>query len=293
MFLRIIRKIFARHLALHFIVPIIVGLIVESLIAWKRCTTNCKPWLDYLFTLERGVLIGVAFVIYLVVMFLILRDETKKGMRRLGLGVLEEALQDATSYFSVATIKLREWFEPSTQVYLATLMRRKLEAPDFRHDRVLLFFTKGQFKDLNSQYLDGYFAKAFIETHKMSGIGLGYLEPSQVSKILKDLSIEERKAVGYYPARWPNGLLKVVSLHWLRKRKRSRRLAFAFVEQGPGRRCVLAFSKHGERIGLTKIEDENTVSCYEKLVKLIRAGVYVSDAPNLKIRPSRDFISFY
>jgi hypothetical protein len=293
MFLRIIRKIFARHLTLHFIVPIIVGLIVESWIAWWRCTENCKPWIDYLFNLERLVLIVVAFAVYLVVMFVILWIETNKGMRRLGLGVLEEVLQDATGYFSVATIKLREWFEPSTQVYLATLLRRKLESPNFRHDRALLFFTKGKFKDLSSQYLDGYFAKAFIEIHKLHEIGLGYLEPNHVAEILESLSVEESKAIGYYPPKWPNALLKVAPLHRLRKRKRSRRLAFALVEQESGRRCVLSFSKHGERIGLKKIEDERTVACYEKVVNLIKKEVYVPGSFDHEIKASRDFTRFY
>ncbi len=204
MFFRVIRKIFQRHIKYHLIFPLIVGLGIEY--ATHRLIETQKglfwTWLSIL-----APVLGIVLT-YLAVMFFIFRGETEMGLRRIGSNKLENALREATGFFGIGAIELREWFEPSPQVYLATILKRKIENPNFIYNRVFIF-SEVAFRDLDSQYLNSYYAKALIEQHIAHGIGLAYLGPDELTGVMKHFNLDEVCAIGYYPRWLPRKLLKM------------------------------------------------------------------------------------
>ena len=285
MFFRIIRKILQRHVKDHLLKPLAVGLTIEIVIKYLARGHEGPIWtvLDVI-----APLLGI-FVTYLVVMYRIFKDETEVGMQRITSPTLERALERATGFFGIGAIELREWFEPSPQVYLASIMKRKLDYPDFTYNRVLIF-SKSAYKDLNSPYLNGYYAKALVDIHTRNGIGLAYLTPKELGSIMKKFGLDEGKAIGYYPAWLPNWLLKITpgSLRgvW------HRRLALAVVKHGKDRR-FLPFTKDGVIVEVKdipdKITDEARNNAYSKLVDEIEKRVLKGTG----IDPGHDFSTKY
>lgn len=288
MFFRVIRKIAQRHFFLHLLIPLAVGLLIEYrlnelvALAWSHGGRTIFEKLK-----NPAPVLGVVGT-YLVVMYFFLRRETAIGMERIRSTKLEEALKDSTGFLGVGAIRLREWFEPSPQVYLATIMKRKIErvkkGENFTYNRVLIF-SKSAFKDLDSQYLNGYYAKALIDIHDALGIGLGYLEPKEIDTIMKEFELDEGKAVGYYPPWLPGWLLKVTPHSW--RRIWNRKLALSVVYNGQKKR-FLPFSKHRVIVGVAEITDAKS-SAYEKLVDKITAKVF----EGVDIKPEHDFRKFF
>ena len=285
MFFRILRKILQRHLKDHLLKPLAVGLTIEVAIKYFARGHEGSIWtvLDVI-----APLLGIV-VTYLFVMYRIFKDETEVGMQRITSPTLENALEDATGFLGIGAIELREWFEPSPQVYLASIMKRKLEDPNFTYNRVLVF-SKGAFKDLSSPYLNGYYAKALIDIHKRNKIGLAYLTPKELGSIMKKFGLDEGKAIGYYPAWLPNWLLKITP-EGLR-RVWHRRLALAVVEHEATRR-FLPFTKDGVVVEVSDIPDDITDdarnNAYGKLVDEIKKRVFNGPA----IDPNHDFSEYY
>jgi hypothetical protein len=285
MFLRVIRKIFQRHLMYHLVFPLVVGLVIEYGTDRLAETYHGPFWTGVsLF----APLIGIVLT-YLAVMFFVFRSETAIGLHRIGSNKLEDALRDATGFFGIAAIDLREWFEPSPQVYLATILKQKMEKPAFVYNRVLIF-SKAAYKDLDSQYLDFYFAKALIEQHKAHGIGLAYLKPEELAEIMGKLDISEGKAIGYYPHWLSDGLLKITPASW--RTIWHRKLALSVVEYGKDQR-LMPFSKHRINIDVSEIQDnipgDLRTAAFEKLVTEIRKKVFRGSA----IDADHDFSRFY
>lgn len=295
MFFRVIRKIAQRQLLRHLFIPLVVGLIIDRSLPFVA--GYCGGLLNNEVAKLLAPILGVVGA-YLVVMYFVLASETDKGMKRLGPSALEEALEGSTSYFAVAAINLREWFEPATQVYLATILKRKLSSgAKFRYDRILLFFTDGDEKNLGSQYLSGYYARSLIEIHKLLDIQMAYLQPDEIAAILNELTETEKKAIGYH-TRWlpewvPNWAVNLFPLRWLWVR--NKRLAFSLVEYPAKKRCVLPFSKRHYQVRITKIEEADEIAPYEKLVELIRRKVYKEDPPwpNAVVQGEHDFTKYY
>ncbi len=285
MFLRVIRKIFQRHLMYHLIFPLVVGLGIEYGTHRLAETRQGIFWTSLsLFAPILGIVLT-----YLAVMFFVFKSETQMGLRRIKSNKLEEALKHATGFLGIAAIDLREWFEPSPQVYLATILKRKIEKPDFVYNRILVF-SKSHFKDLDSQYLDYYFAKALIEQHKAHGIGLAYLSPEELTQVMKKFDIREGKAIGYYPNWLPDWLLKSTPASWLTVWHR--RLALSVV-QHDGAERFMPFSKHKINVDVKdikdKIPDDARIRAYQKLVDEIRKMVFVEGA----IDGDHDFTTYY
>jgi len=226
---------------------------------------------------------------YLVVMFFVFRSETQLGLRRITSTKLEAALKEATGYLGVAAIDVREWSEPSPQVFLATILKRKIENPEFVYNRILVF-SKSGFKDLDSQYLDGYFAKALIEQHKALDIGLAYLRPEELTEVMRKFTIEEAKAIGYYPGWMPDWLLKATPRSW--HTIWHRRLALSVVQYGNNDR-FMPFSKNGINIDVGEIKDKTTdadrINTYQKLVAEIRSRAFKEGV----LDADHDFTKYY
>jgi hypothetical protein len=285
MFFRVIRKIIQRHFKYHLLIPLIVGLLVEygSEFLEKRYHGIFSSVLPF------APILGVVGA-YLAVTYIAFVHDTRIGIERITSLKLERALVEATGFFGLGAIGLREWFEPSPQVYLGTILNRKIKNPAFIYNRVLIF-SGSAYKDLNSQYLDGYYAKSLIEIHKAHEIGLGYLKPGEIDKIMaNNFDLAEGKAIGYYPHWLPEWLRKATPGSW--RRIGNRKLALAVVEYGDKNR-FMPFSKHGVVVDVgdtpDSITDEARKNAYEKLIKKIKDKVF----DGAKIEAEHDFKEFY
>jgi|GEM_PF-5110336 len=285
MFFRVFRKIIQRHLKYHLLIPLVVGLLIEY--GAEKLTDHYHGDFWKVVGLLAPVL-GI-LVTYLVVMYFVFKSETNIGIKRITSTKLEEALTNATGFLGLGAIELKEWFEPSPQVYLATIMKRKIEDPKFSYNRVLVF-SKSAFKDLDSQYLNGHYAKALIDIHMAHGVGLGYLKPKEIDMIMKGFEVDEGKAIGYYPRWLPSWLLKMTPRSW--RRIWIRKLALAVVQYKEENR-YLPFSKHGVIVDVGEIDDVITEaarnSAYAKLTTKISEKVF----KGAKIDGDHDFTKLF
>jgi len=269
MFFRVIRKIIQRHFKSHLLIPLVVGLAIEF--GSEFLEHRYQGFFSWI--LPFAPVLGVVAA-YLVVASLVFHRDTQVGIEQIKSLKLEKALKNATGFFGVGAIRLREWFEPSPQVYLATILKRKIDNPEFNYTRVLIF-SRSAYKDLKSPYLDWYYAKSLVEIHTASKIGLAYLKPEEIDSILKEFEVEEGKAIGYYPPWIPDWVLKVTPRSW--RRIWNRKLALAVVEHG-GKNHFLPFSKRGVVVEVGEIADSITddvrKNAYEKLIRDIKAKIF-------------------
>lgn len=286
MILRVLRKIARRHLNHHLLIPLVVGVGIEYVTHRLTDAHREDLWAQTLALLAP--VLGV-FAAYFVVMYFVIREETRVGLQRIRSATLETALEDATGFLGLGVLELKEWFEPSSQVYLATIMKRKLEHPGFVYNRVLLF-SRGAFKDLNNQFLGHYPAKALIDIHRAHGVGLGYLRPEELEDLAEALGLDEWKATGVCP-RWVRGW----NLRFIPRRWRAawiRKLALAVVERD-GPRHYLRFEKHERNVDVSEIPGAVSGAArrevYNKLVDEIRLRAFDGDAVNAE----HDFLTFY
>jgi hypothetical protein len=202
---------------------------------------------------------------------------------------LQDELPQVTRYFAVGIIPLREWFEPSTVVYLATIIRHQIEQPAFAHERVLLFKRQRDLQALSVSYLDEPYAKSFVSVHRRFGIPLSYLPPGGYVELMNTLSEEERRALGCHRA----------TMSWLRTRVPRLPQAwtigeiepFALVERLDGTSGVLRFDKHGQTLTLTPVRDQTVVAAAKKLVDGVTRMVH-SDYQTKRLHEHCNFSSY-
>ncbi|MSV35980.1 MAG: hypothetical protein EXQ47_10370 [Bryobacterales bacterium] len=203
------------------------------------------------------------------------------------IGDLADTLEGADRYFAIGTIPLKEWFEPDTLLYLATIIKQQYKrqpqpasppavAPcnSFRHERVLLFFDKADFEALQASYLDQHYARSFSAIHDRFDIGLAYIRPSEIhDKILSQLEPEHRWSLA--PYRWfakPRRLWKTRVLRRF-ARKAGRTAPFAVIYKG-GRKVLVRFLKSGNSLTVENIDNAPEVRACEALVDLIENTIY-------------------
>src|SRR5437870_3865216 len=135
---RILRRIFRRHLALHLVTPLGVGLLVQVLAAHWLSGRDWMPALAALWSFETlGLIVGI-FGAYILIMFHLIRAQTSVKFGGQDLAILNGTLGTAASYFATSTIGMKEWFDPISQVFLANIIGQKLRRPQFQDARVLL-----------------------------------------------------------------------------------------------------------------------------------------------------------
>lgn len=300
--LMILRRIAQRHLVQHLLFPLIVGMLVEATIArWQHTGNGWRGFMPYLLSYERaGLILGIVMT-YLLLMYYFIKKDTDIGMKRIGMAELEAALDHATEFFAIGTIRLREWFEPVTQAYFTAIATRSLTGHRHLHcTRVLFFFTNSDMKNVDNLYLDGYYAKRLTEIHERFKAKLAFLKRREIFEFLNELSIEDRRALGCYPL-WINWLGEK-TLEKMRKiplsllRRRIRKLAFALVKHDDGQLSVVLFTKHGQTLDLEVIEEPDRIKPYSTLVNSIRAQIYKDpDAPleKLMLKVRYDFSKYF
>lgn len=300
MFYVILMRILRRHALFHLVIPLVVGLLVEAIymnfksgtFSWKEVSTQLLS--DHSYVLYLGVVAA-----YITVIGLLIRSETTIGLRRIDLYNLVVKLRGATSLFAVAPTPLDEWFDPAAQVYLATLLGERLSSTSaFRYERVLLMPSRKSRKYLNSDYLEGYFARCLISIHKHLGISLYFLEWEEVAGILSKLNTREKILIGYYPpfvAHLPKPLVKALMLPV--RRRRVRRIACGVIETSAGPSRVFSFTKR-ENVVDVEVQPEARAKAYLKFVKKIKEVLYedkeemLFEIPEV-VKPIHDFTKYY
>lgn len=243
---QIFMKLMSRHLLSHLIAPLILGVVMETGIAWGRAWYHGAPIsiLDYLISWERLGLYAGVFASYLGIAAYFVNKEAVDPWQKTETLKLDRTLQDATNFFATCTIPLKDWFEPYTQQYFSHLVKGQLTGAKFNQERVLLFFKDSALSNAKTQYLDGLYAKPLAEIHRNYGITLGFLTQLEIEEILSHYAC-------------PN-------------------LDFAFVtHSNPPYETVLLFEKEGHHVKLTRISEADKIEPYKKLVKAIKDKIFV------------------
>jgi hypothetical protein len=269
-----------KNLFHHLTIPLIGGIGFEALIHGLVPEDNfiANAWGLFVFRLLTLIL-GI-FLSWCVVMFFLVGQETKKKLNPLPLMDLEKRLDTAAGYYGISIIDLADWFEPGSQLYLAKLLKHKLEVGKFEHDRTLLFFSNRELKDTKVDLTDeSHHAKCLAFMHREFGIPLSFLERKEIFKILKEgLAADERLKLGCYP-RWttwrPFTKFQRMPLHWLRRR--IPQLDFGLVTPNDGEPSVLRVSMGEGQLRIEKELEGEEARPYIKLANLIKSRVYKSD----------------
>jgi hypothetical protein len=193
-------------------------------------------------------------------------------------GMLEDILPTATDYFAIGTIPLREWFEPNTQVYLATILRHQVQQhpqpgagqnAGFRHERVLLFQSENDMRAVQASYLDEHFAKSFSAIHDRFDIPLGYLEPKDVRELVDSFGTQLPRPLLNYP--W---FARPQRMWWKLKLRGVPRLRPFVLIEADGQSRVLLFIKDGKTLTVEELTASEHVKVCKDIVDKIRAKIH-------------------
>jgi hypothetical protein len=258
---KILARILTRHLGLHLIVPLIVGLLFHAVAVHFVHQTPWSESLNDLWSLEAIIFVAGLLLTYILIMYYLIRSETSARISGTDLAVLDSMMKESVSYFATSTIRMQEWFDPISQVFLSTITKRKLQPPSFRDERVLLLWRRGELDDLHSMFLDGYYARRLSEVHIQCGTPVAYLSRQEIIEIVEKLSPQEQQHLGRsaHPS---------VSKLW----PRLRQLDFALIEKKDAKH-ILRVSKKGQNVRIERVPADHVAS-YERFVALIRERVY-------------------
>jgi hypothetical protein len=291
MLLDILAKILKKHLWQHLLIPLVVGLIFHAVVTHYTLGRTWAALLAELISFDGVVFISGVFIPYVFIMYYLIRKETSTRLAGTDLAVLESVLSKAKSYFATSTITMEEWFDPISQVFHSTIIKRQLQDPGFTAERILLFCKRKAIRELDSCFLEGYYAKRLAEIHIQLGTRLGFLSRSDIVAILATLSFDERKALGCFP-RWtifcPDKLLAKFRSGWISPRLRQ--LDFAVVEGNANLKTVLLVSKEGESVRVRSIEGD-AASPYITLGEHVKKRVHKSGSGELA--ETYDFVKFF
>lgn len=282
--LHYLQRVSRASLSLHFLLPLGISLGVATASGYLGGkVTGTQDLVTFWFErLPELFTIYITFVA--VLLYRIFRDTS---IRIANLGILDGVLSDSTGYFAFAAIPLREWFDASVQVYLARLVARQVHVPGYSHERVLLFFSRGDLDAVHASYLDEYYARCLIRIHELYEIKLAFLPHAELFETLERLTVAERKALGCYPrlmALLPDGVLQHVRLSWTSRPIRA--LAFAVVSFAAMPSSIVLFSKGPRSLAIRQVRQEAAMAPYLKLVEQVKARIL---RPDGTLSPEYDF----
>ena len=270
---RFLWRIAREALTLHLLLPLLGSILVGSFVAYLRGTSFAalpSYWLEHSVELITVYAVFIAVLVYLA--------QRETGIRVTNLATLDDVLPGSHSYFALAAIPLREWFDPSVQVYLARLFAHQASTPGFRHERVLLFLTRGTFLDVHSSLLDEFYARCLSKLHRQFGAELAFLRPEDLFELLGKLSPSDKAALGYSrTAR----LIHRMKISW-RPRHLVDALAFAEVKAADGSTCIVTFLNSPGELSVRTITNPVRMRPYQALLKLVRETIYFTGTTTLK-----------
>ena len=288
---QLIKRVIERHIGVHLLMPFFVTLVIWTASEVLAIRWNCQAWSFAQILDKWPTLVWELISIYLAFLLVIgLSIKSASDVRWAAVGHLRDILPNTTKYFAIGTIPLREWFEPNSLVYLATILEyqmnaRQASSPNqFLHERVLLFYSEADLQALQASFLDEHYAKSFAAIHERFHIPLAYLGPDKVREIITGLTEDHRIALGCYKRqRW-----------WRRKRPPALRakpelLPFAWLEGKGGEEQALQFLKDGRTLILRPVDTKEKKAACKEFVMSLAAIIYDS---NLQIKEEFKFNNF-
>lgn len=289
---RILLTKLEKHSVYHLIIPLSGGIVVDIILKLlfgddNKVVKLIGPFKFHLLSLILGVCIS-----WLIVMFILINQESKKRVDEHTLATLEDTLNDATSYHGVSVIPLTEWFQPAVQIYVTRILSRKLQQNNFRHERTLLFFSDEEYRRCTTELMDEYYyGKCLAHMHRDCGIPLSFMQRKDVFALLDKLDDQCKLRLNCDPE-WTN---KANSNHrrrlpWRRRGNKVDNLDFALVTKPDDSTVVLRLSRHGEKIIIKDdILEGDDAKPYAELVRQIQDTVYKSS----KLKLNHNFIKIY
>jgi hypothetical protein len=279
MLLKILARILTKHLGLHLVVPLIVGLLFHAVAVHVARHISWWNSLSELWSFESIVFVAGALLAYIIIMYFLIRRETSARIHGTDLAVLDSVMSEAASYFSTSTISMQEWFDPISQVFLSSIIKRKLQSATFQDQRILLFWRRGELDDLQSMFLDGYYARRLSEIHIQYGTPVAYLSRQEIIEVVRKLPPEDKKRLGC-------STNPVISKLW----PSLRQLDFALVVSKNGAKHVLRVSKKGQNVHIDRVPEDHVVS-YEFVLRLIKDIIYKRGT--MQFDEAHDFTRFF
>jgi hypothetical protein len=254
---RFLWKALRHSVRLHLLIPLALFVLSEFLFAkYIEATPITREWVTRAF-LPR---LGVVYATFIAVVAFVVNEEGRAKVK--DIGALTDALRHATHYFAVSTTSMREWFEPSVQVYLARVVSVRTRDAEFVYQRVQLFLSDADMNDIQATYLDRYQAECFVNWHTYLEVPVRFLRPHEIRPILDRLTADEKRRLDYHP--WP------IKRFGLWRLKRSGTLAFALVwNADAGTGGVVRFHKSAHELEITYHVDDHALALYRELAVAI------------------------
>ena len=280
MILQLFKRSLKEHFGFHLLIP---ALLVFGISAWSEASLRgggASTWLSFAYhwpASHLGSLLEIYAAFFLVVAWSIKRASDVQSTR---VETVRDILPHTKRYFAVGVIPIREWFDPNTTVYLTTIVQHQLTHPHFSHERVLLFTRDSDLKAVSVSYLDEPYAKALTAIHKQFDIPLTYLTPAHYATLVSGLSPEERRALKCERRilAWLRSRIQRMPRRWTLRAVKP----FVLLEKTDGSHVVMAFTKRGRTLTLSRVKDENFVRAAETLVERISKVVYLTDKTPLE-----------
>jgi hypothetical protein len=279
MFFRLLWRLARRNFGIHYFWPLIIAIGVESLFAYSRPGWP-GFWRHWLSLSHLAGLLSV-YITFVWVIAIYLKKAS--DVRSTRVQTLDDILPDAARYFAIGTIPLKDWFDPDSQVYLATIIRYQHSPTNLKHERVLLFFSDYQLQALKASYLDEHHARCLLSIHKRFDITLAFLGPAQLQSIFGSLSDDCKSALGCY-RRFAKRLPTRFQM-----RKQPASLPFAYIEMKDGGEKFLKFRKGKTVLGLDEIQDTPVTKACKALILAMEKEIYVPDSNPRRLKHEFDF----
>jgi len=276
MFFLLLQRVIKRHFGLHLLIPLLVVVLLSAVFDWliPMSLGAHRDWQAYRahWLVERASeLVGI-YLSFVLVIALTLKRAGEVSTSEVD--KLRDLLPQSRRYFAIGIISLREWFEPDTQLYLATIMNYQHENAGFRHERVLLFYTNREMKAVRASYLDERYATCFAAIHARFQVPLAYLGPEDLRDILLTLDEDTLQALGCH-RRIVSALRRIMPQlrrEWTLRRK-PHMLPYALIEKASGD-LVLRFTKNANRLALDEIANAMQVAAHKKLVVAVEGRIH-------------------
>lgn len=270
-----LRRIVAKHFLYHMVIPLAVGALAEVFLASRGPDRTLQAATADLLRFQLVLPVLAVICTYLIVMLLIITRETTTPFEIASFTKVEQQLQHATSYFALCAIPMREWFEPGAFKYFSLLLSKK-QACDatFRYDRVIIVAESGQKRDAEATILDRYHAEALATAHRMLGIPMGWLRPTELRHIMRALKPEQRIVVQRMPK-----ALRLLPATLVSRFPWPVQLDFAIVERPGGKVVIIVPFKKAEAMVL----DGNDAAPYEALAEAVKGKVYEQDLKTVRL----------
>jgi len=277
-----LRRIFAKHFLFHMTIPLLGGAVTELYLVPRLVSPGSASGpttILELLTWEHLIPVIGIVASYLIVMLFLVTKEVSIPFETANFTRVAQQLRDATSYFALCDIPMREWFEPGAFKYFSLLQSKKESAPGgFRYERVIVFKHARNKSDAEATVLDRFHADALATSHRRLGIPMGWLGPNEFREILGTVEKQHRLKFRKVPRllRWiPDGVLRSLPL--------PAELDFAVIDRAIGKAVIIVPFKKSETVVL----EGDDAKPYLDVAERIKAKVYEADG--ITIRLDHDF----